>query len=425
MLKKPNFQKAQYKILIENFSYMGLLQVFNILFPLLSYAFLIRILGAEMFGLIVFAQSLVAYLIIIIDFGFNISATRQVSIYRDDPKILAEIVSAVFLIKTFLAGMSIMIFFLFLSFIPQADDHKILFILSLWSCIHSVFFAQWYFQGIEQMKYIAILTLVSRSVFFILVFFIVTGPEDYLLVPLLYGLGALISGIASLFLIFKQDNVKFQFPSSKKLIFYFNDALPMFLSSAAGSLHTNAGKIILGLSVGMTSVTYFDLAEKMLNLLRTPLNVVSQVIYPRNARDRDISFIRRAFSIIFVFNVILLTIFILGLNNFIFYLAGPSMLGAIPVAKILSVMLLLSTVGGILGIQVLCAFGYAKDFSVATIVCALTYVILILFLYSFDLITPSSIALATVFSEIIIIVLIIISLRKYNLLNPLFSFRNG
>ena len=72
MLKKPNFQKAQYKILIENFSYMGLLQVFNILFPLLSYAFLIRILGAEMFGLIVFAQSLVAYLIIIIDFGFNI-----------------------------------------------------------------------------------------------------------------------------------------------------------------------------------------------------------------------------------------------------------------------------------------------------------------------------------------------------------------
>ena len=417
----PSFQTARYKLLIENISYMGALQVFNIIFPLLSYGFLIRILGSELFGLIVFAQSLIGYLILVIDFGFNMSATRQVSMHRDDPEILSEIVSSVFVIKTFLTVISIIIFLLCLNFIPQADNYKLLFILSLWSCFSSLLFAQWYFQGIEQMKYIAVLTLISRSFFFMMIFLVVTGPEDYLLIPLLYGFGALISGVASIFVIFKQHNVKFRFPGFKRLHYYVNDSLPMFLASAAGSLHTNSGKVILGLSVGMTSVAYFDLAEKLLNLLRTPLNVVSQVIYPRNAKDRDISFIRRAFDFTFGFNVILLIVFLLVLDIIIFYIAGPSMLAAIPIVKILSSMLLLSTICGFLGIQILCAFGYAKDFSTGTIASSAMFIACISLLYSLNLVTASSIALATVVSEIAIIAILISKLRKYDLLRPLFN----
>ena len=81
--------------LIRNFSYLSLLQVFNLILPLIVYPYLIRVLGKETYGLVVFAQSLVFYLVILVGFGFNISATKEVSIHRNDSKKLGEIVSSV------------------------------------------------------------------------------------------------------------------------------------------------------------------------------------------------------------------------------------------------------------------------------------------------------------------------------------------
>lgn len=72
--------------LIRNFSYLSLLQVFNLILPLIVYPYLIRVLGKETYGLVVFAQSLVFYLVILVGFGFNISATKEVSIHRNDSK---------------------------------------------------------------------------------------------------------------------------------------------------------------------------------------------------------------------------------------------------------------------------------------------------------------------------------------------------
>ena len=68
------------KVLVQNFSYLSALQIFNLLIPLITYPYLIRVVGKETYGLVVFAQAIIGYLVILTDFGFNISATREVSV---------------------------------------------------------------------------------------------------------------------------------------------------------------------------------------------------------------------------------------------------------------------------------------------------------------------------------------------------------
>ena len=97
---KPIFLRN--KLLIKNFSYLSAFQIFNIFIPLATYPYLIRILGSETYGLIIFALSIVTYFSMIINFGFNISATKDVAENKNNNNKLNEIVSSVFIIKIFL-----------------------------------------------------------------------------------------------------------------------------------------------------------------------------------------------------------------------------------------------------------------------------------------------------------------------------------
>ena len=82
------------KNIVKNFSYLAVLQVFNLAIPLVTLPYLITVLGRENYGLIVFSQTLVSYFLILINFGFNIIATKEVSLHRDDEKKLSKNFSA-------------------------------------------------------------------------------------------------------------------------------------------------------------------------------------------------------------------------------------------------------------------------------------------------------------------------------------------
>ena len=72
------------KTILANFSYLSLLQLFTILFPLLTYPYLLRVIGLELYGVIVFAQAIITYISLVINFGFNMSSAKEVAVHRSD-----------------------------------------------------------------------------------------------------------------------------------------------------------------------------------------------------------------------------------------------------------------------------------------------------------------------------------------------------
>ena len=106
------------KTVLANFSYLSILQVFTILFPLLTYPYLLRVIGLELYGVIVFAQAIINYVSLVINFGFNMSGARKVAVYKEDKVLLSRIVSSTYLCKLILWLICLVVYLLIISLVP-------------------------------------------------------------------------------------------------------------------------------------------------------------------------------------------------------------------------------------------------------------------------------------------------------------------
>ena len=104
-LKEVSHQEEN-KQLLSNFLSLTTLQAFTYILPLITLPYLVRVLGTEKFGLVMFAQAFIIFFNIFVDYGFNLSATREVSVNRDNKNKLTEIYSSVISIKLLLLVVS-------------------------------------------------------------------------------------------------------------------------------------------------------------------------------------------------------------------------------------------------------------------------------------------------------------------------------
>ena len=134
------------KRLIENFCSLSILQVLDYFLPLITLPYLVRILGPEKFGLIAFAQSLIVYFLVLTNYGFNLSATREISINREKEEKVSEIFSSVMIIKFLFGVLSFVILILMLFFIPKFGSNWLIYIFSFGIILGNILFPVWFFQ---------------------------------------------------------------------------------------------------------------------------------------------------------------------------------------------------------------------------------------------------------------------------------------
>lgn len=221
------------KRLLSNFFSLSVLQAFTYILPLLTLPYLVRVLGVKNFGLVTFAQAFIVYFNILVDYGFNLSATREISIHRDNEEKVTEIFNSVMIIKSILIGVSFVILNLVVfSFEKFSSEWELYYLTFLW-VIGQAFFPVWYFQGMEQMKYITVINITSKVIFTALIFVVIQNESDYKYVPLLNGTGVLTGAIISIWIIhnkFKQVFKIYDFDTLKK---HFWIALSFFIESVS------------------------------------------------------------------------------------------------------------------------------------------------------------------------------------------------
>ena len=114
------------KTVLENFFSLTSLQSINYILPLIVLFYLIRVIGPEKYGLIAFAQSFAQYFMILIDYGFSLTATKKISLSRDEEKRTWQIFSSVLSVKIILSALSLFIVILIVKFIPRFSKDTLL-----------------------------------------------------------------------------------------------------------------------------------------------------------------------------------------------------------------------------------------------------------------------------------------------------------
>lgn len=364
----------QYKTLLSNIGYLSILQGVNLAVPLITLPYLLKVLGSSNYGLVVYAQAITSYLVILVSYGFNITAVREVSIHRNDSKKLSEIVSAVYIIKACFFVLANIILYLSTFVSETLSNNFLLLQLSMWVCLYEVLFPEWYFQGIEKMKFITLLTTIFRIIFLVLIFILIKNEDDYLRVPLINGIGSLIASIISIVIVFCVHRVKFVMQPWTVIVNYLKNSFPIFIYKFS-QVYIKLNKVLLGTFVGMVDVAYYDLAEKIVNLLRMPLNILGQAVFPKNVKDRNKAFIRNMFSVVMLSNIVLIG-FIWFSSPFIAnFLGGSQMLPAVDIIRLLSFTLLPVTFNSLFASQTLLSFGFNKHYMWAIIVAGSVYLL--------------------------------------------------
>jgi len=404
------------KRLLSNFFSLSLLQAFTYILPLLTLPYLVRVLGIENFGLVMFAQAFIMFFNILVDYGFNLSATREVSIHRDDKEKLTEIFSSVMSIKFILIIVSFVILSIVVFSFEKFSIHWELYLFTFLMIIGQALFPVWYFQGLERMKYITIVNITSKLIFTIAIFVFIQNESDYILVPVLNGLGFIVGGLYSLWIIHKHFYQKFTFQSTETIMIHFKDSSRFFLSRLAASLYTTANAFVLGIFTNNTMVGYYSIAEKLYMGMQSLYGPMAQTLYPYVAKQRNIPLFKKIFfNVVFINIIAVAFLYFFGESIFALLFTQEIGLESITVFYILLVANLMTVPSILLGYPFLAALGYTKEANNSVIFGSLIYLVLVISLIILNKISIYNIAYMIIMIELFILLYRTQKVVKYKL----------
>ena len=368
-LKYNLIETEEKKRLASNIFSLGALQGVNYILPLLTVPYLVRVLGPEYFGLLAFATATIAYFMLITDYGFNLSATRQISIHRDDKTKVNEIFSSVMMIKTALMLVSIVLMSLLVFSFEMFSQHWQVYFISFGIVIGQVLFPVWLFQGMERMKYITYLNIGAKTFFTICVFIFVQEQADYLMVPLLTALGFIITGVWSLYLVKKEFAVSFSWQPMQTVKFQLAEGWHVFFSNMAISLYAISTTFILGLFTNNTVVGYFAAADKIVQATKGLYVPVSQAIYPligkkiHEDKQVGLAFIKKSTWIVGIGMFVISWALFLLAGPIVHLLLGSQYQQSVLLLQIMAFLPFIIALSNIYGIQTMLNLGYKHAFS--------------------------------------------------------------
>jgi len=375
-----------YQRLIQNLTSLSVLQIANYLFPLIVLPYVVRVLGPAKYGLINFAAAFIAYFNLISEYGFNLSGTKAISLVRDDKKELSRMFSVILFIKIVLSLFSFLILLIVVYSIPFFNNNWDIYLLSFGMVIGWILFPGWFYQGIEQMKYITILQVTIRSIVTVLIFILIKEESDYLLLVLLYSITQISLGIAGLIIARINFHVRFSIPAFVDVKDQLKLGWNIFQSMIAINIYTTSNTFILGLFASETVVGYYAAADKIRIAFHGILSVLSQSVFPyvnnlyKESYQKFKSFIKLLLkvetSLGFIISLVLF-IFSYQITDF---LLGEKFAGSGEILRIISVIPFLVSISNVFGIQTMLTLGHDKDFNKIISGAATVHLILLLIL---------------------------------------------
>lgn len=358
--------------LFENLFSLYLLQGLNYLIPMAVLPYLIRVLGVEVYGLVAFSQAFAQYFIIFTDYGFNFSATRYIAKHRDSSRDICEMFWQVYILKFGLLVVGIFILGALTLIVPRLRHDYSYFLWAYLAVLGTVLFPQWYFQGVEKMRYISICTGIAKILSALALFVWVRHQQDGLLAVIIQSGGMLAAGTLGFVIALREIGGPFRFvrPSLSSLRTTLGDGWHLFVSSAAISLYTNTNLVMVGLFAGNTEAGYFSVAEKIVRAMSGLISPAMQAFFPHvnallmQSRERALQTLAKLLRGVAGFTFLASAFLFLAASPLATLVFGKgAAAGSIVVIRWIAFLPFLIGVSNVLGIQTMLPLGFDRQFS--------------------------------------------------------------
>lgn len=272
----------------KNTFYLYILTASNYIFGIATLPYVTRILGPEEYGRLGFALAFGAYFTIIIDFGFILSATRQVTLARNEKESLSQILTSVTYAKIFLGTLLLIIIYLSSLFFSPIKDSLSLILLFLLLSIISGSIPDFLYRGLENMKIVTFRGVLVRGIATCLTFIFLKHPGQAYMVPLFQIIGSLVALFWISMDLYRNLHIKYIRPSFSKIAYHLKDSFPYFISRIASSIYGVTNTIILGFVFPKSNIIgFYSSAEKFKDLGSMACSPVADSFYPYMIREKN------------------------------------------------------------------------------------------------------------------------------------------
>ncbi len=360
------------------------LQGASYLLPLVTVPYLVRVLGPEKFGLIAFAQAFLQYFVVATDYGFNLSATREVAVHREDPRKLGEIVGAVMAVKIALAAAGVLLLGALVFTIPVFRARWALYLVVYLAVAGATLFPTWLFQGLERMKDIAWMNLSARLLTTLGIFVFVRDPRDYVLAAGILSLPVLLASLPAWVVLSQSRAVSWRLPRWPAIVNQLKGGWHVFLSTAAINVYTSSNTFVLGLVAGPIAVGYFSAANKIVQAVQGMLTPVTQTLYPHisalafKSQERALHVIRKVLKYMASASLLLSFLLLLAARPLVRLVLGAQYTSSVPILEWLAFLPFMIALSNVYGTQTMLTLGMNRVFSRILVSSALLNLVLIL-----------------------------------------------
>ncbi|QQU07467.1 flippase [Moraxella osloensis] len=375
------------KKIFKNASYLGIVQLVNYVFPLITVPYVSRIIGPEGYGIINYATTFVGYFSLLIAYGFDLTGTRRIVRYLEQPSQINQIVSEILTARILLFIISIFLFTLAIIYFKPIQDDIVVAVILFFGCIATVISPQFIFQGFEELTIFAKLNFFRGILNVILVFLLIKQADDYIMLAVLSSIFLIsINGLLC-WLCIRKFGINYRLVKLKQAIKLLNEEKMVFFSTVVISLYTTTNVIILGWFASKAEVGYYTVSQMLLGMTVSVISApISLAIYPHIgksfaiSREHGIETVKQILPIIFYITFGVSLMLLLFAPIVINLLYGEKFDNAIAVLQILSFQPLIIGMSNVFGIQVMLNMGLDKLFFRSTFVASFLGVILSIYM---------------------------------------------
>lgn len=271
----------------KNFGYLTAMQIAGYVFPLMTIPYLARVIGVEKFGELAFAAAIILWFKTISEWGFNYTATRDVAQNRDDKDKISKILTNVLWARFFLTSLSFVLLYCIVEVIPYLHDKKLLLLITFLIVPADILLPQWFFQGLERMRYITIFSVITKLLFTVGVFVLIKEKKDFILQPVLLAAGSIIPGVLAFYLIIYRWGYNLYRPTVFGVARTIKESTDVFINTIAPNLYYGFSTILVGIYAGPVSNGLLDAGRKFVDVCQSFMGLMSKAVYPFLARKGE------------------------------------------------------------------------------------------------------------------------------------------